>query len=63
MVADTTKSLSQVKQFEPKELIEGFDQTSDRLLSVIAAEAAFRHPVSAAIDFTTMPYCWFDIGG
>jgi hypothetical protein len=31
-----------VKQFEPKELVEGLDQASDRLLSAIAAEASFR---------------------
>jgi len=51
-----------VKQFEPKELVEGFDQTSDRLLSVIAAEASFRRPVTAAIDITTVLY-YGDVNG
>jgi len=48
--------LRAVKQFEPTELVEGFDQASDRLLSVIAEEASFRRPVTAAIDITTVPY-------
>ena len=45
-----------VKQFDPTELVEGFDQASDRLLSTIADEATFRRPVTAAIDITTVPY-------
>ncbi|KOX92433.1 transposase [Haloarcula rubripromontorii] len=48
--------LRAVKQFEPTELVEGFDQASDRLLSAIADEASFRRPVTAAIDITTVPY-------
>jgi len=48
--------LRAVKQFEPTELVEGFDQASDCLLSVIAEEASFRRPVTAAIDITTVPY-------
>jgi hypothetical protein len=48
--------LRAVKQFEPDDLIEGFDRASDRLLSVIAEEASFRRPVTAAIDITTIPY-------
>jgi hypothetical protein len=48
--------LRAVKQFEPEALIEGFDKASDRLLSVIASEASFRRPVTAAIDITTIPY-------
>ena len=48
--------LRAVKQFEPTELVEGFDQASDSLLSVIAEEASFRRPVTAAIDITTVPY-------
>ena len=48
--------LRAVKQFEPTELVEGFDQASDRLLSAIAEEASFRRPVTAAIDITTVPY-------
>jgi hypothetical protein len=48
--------LRAVKQFEPEALIEGFNKASDRLLSVIASEASFRRPVTAAIDITTIPY-------
>jgi len=48
--------LRAVKQFEPTELVEGFDRGSDRLLSAIADEASFRRPVTAAIDITTVPY-------
>jgi len=48
--------LRAVKQFEPTELVEGFDQASNRLLSAIADEASFRRPVTAAIDITTVPY-------
>lgn len=48
--------LRAVKQFEPTELVEGFEQASDRLLSAIADEATFRRPVTAAIDITTIPY-------
>jgi hypothetical protein len=48
--------LRAVKRFKPEDLIEGFDQASDRLLSAIASEASFRRPVTAAIDITTIPY-------
>jgi hypothetical protein len=48
--------LRAVKQFDPEELVEGFNETTDRLLSVIASEASFRRPVAAAIDITTIPY-------
>jgi hypothetical protein len=48
--------LRAVKQFEPDNLIEGFDHASGRLLSVIAEETSFRRPVTAAIDITTIPY-------
>ncbi|WEL27444.1 transposase [Haloferax volcanii] len=48
--------LRTLKQFAPAELIEGFDQACDRLLSAIASEASFRRPVTAAIDITTVPY-------
>jgi len=54
--------LRAVKQFEPTELVEGFDQASDRLLSAIADEASFRRPVTAAIDITTIPY-YGEVGG
>jgi len=48
--------LRAVKQFEPTELIDGFDEAGDRLLSATADEASFGHPVTAAIDNTTVPY-------
>nr|WP_254840809.1 transposase [Natronomonas marina] len=48
--------LRAVKQFAPEELVDGFNETTDRLLWVIASEASFRWPVTAAIDITTGPY-------
>jgi len=48
--------LRAVKQFDPRGLVEGFDQASGRVLSAIAEEASFRRPVTAAIDITTIPY-------
>jgi len=45
-----------VKQFSPEELVDGFNEATERLLSVIASEASFRRPVTAAIDITTIPY-------
>ena len=48
--------LRTIKQFAPRELIDGFDAVADRLLSVIESEASFRRPVTAAIDITTVPY-------
>ncbi|ACM58691.1 hypothetical protein Hlac_3154 [Halorubrum lacusprofundi ATCC 49239] len=48
--------LRTVKQFDPDELVDGFYETTDRLLSVIASESSFRRPVTAAIDITTIPY-------
>ncbi len=54
--------LRAVKQFDPEELVNGFNETTDRLLSVIASEASFRRPVTAAIDITTIPY-YGDVDG
>jgi len=34
--------LRAIKQFDLETLIEGFDEATDRLLSVIASEASFR---------------------
>nr|WP_246049107.1 transposase [Natronomonas salsuginis] len=48
--------LRAVKQFDSENLVDGFNETTDRLLSVIASEASFRRPVTAAIDITTIPY-------
>jgi hypothetical protein len=48
--------LRTVKQFAPEKLIDGFEATTDRLLSVIESEASIRRPVTAAIDITTIPY-------
>ena len=53
---DGDTHLRAVKQFEPNELVEGFDHASDRLLSAIAEEASSRRPVTAATDITTIPY-------
>ena len=48
--------LRAVKQFDPEDLVDGFNETTDRLLSAIVSEASFRRPVTAAIDITTIPY-------
>jgi len=48
--------LRAVKQFESEDLVAGFNETTERLLSVIDSEASFRRPVTAAIDITTIPY-------
>ncbi len=48
--------LRAIKQFDLKTLIEGFDEATDRLLSLSESEASFRRPVTAAIDITTVPY-------
>lgn len=48
--------LRTVKQFSPEDLIEGVDQAVGQLTSAIASEAAFRRPVTVAIDITTVPY-------
>ncbi len=48
--------LRTIKQFDLETLIEGFDGSTDRLLSVITSEASFRRPVTVAIDITTIPY-------
>nr|WP_239642058.1 transposase [Natrinema versiforme] len=45
-----------IKQFDLETLIDGLDEATDRLVSVIASEASFRRPVAAAIDITTIPY-------
>ncbi|MDL0138545.1 transposase [Halobacterium salinarum] len=45
-----------VKQFSPENLIEGIDQAVGQLTSTIVSEAAFRRPVTVAIDITTVPY-------
>ncbi len=45
-----------IKQFDLETLIEGFDEATDRLLSVIESEVSFRRPVTAAIDITTVLY-------
>ena len=48
--------LKAVKQFEPAELIDGFNVATSRLLSIIESKGSFRRPVTAAIDITTVPY-------
>ena len=42
--------LRTVKQFDPEEVVNSFDETTDRLLSVIASEASFRRPVTVIPD-------------
>lgn len=54
--------LRTVKQFEPEALADGFDQATNRLLSVIESKASFRRPVTVAIDITTVPY-YGDVDG
>ena len=39
-----------------KRLIEGVDKAVSQLTSTISSEAAFRRPVTVAIDITTVPY-------
>lgn len=53
--------LRAVKQFDPENLIEGFDSATDRVLSAIATETAFHRPVTVAIDIMTVPY-YGDVG-
>jgi len=48
--------LRAVKQFEPEDLRAGFDEATNKLLSVISSEATFRRSVTVAIDITTIPY-------
>lgn len=54
--------LRTAKQFSPEELVEGVDDAVSRLTSVIESEAAFRRPVTVAIDITTVPY-YGDVDG
>ncbi len=51
-----------VKQFDPENLIDGFQQATDRLLSVILSESSFRRPVTVAIDITTIGYYGYVVG-
>nr|WP_238717537.1 transposase [Natronorubrum halophilum] len=48
--------LRTVKKFDPEDLISGFQEATDRLLSVIQSEVTFRRPVTVAIDITTLQY-------
>ncbi|CQR53042.1 MULTISPECIES: transposase [Haloferax] len=48
--------LRAVKQFDPESLLKGFQQATERLLSVIQSESSFRRPVTVAIDITTIRY-------
>ncbi len=48
--------LRAAKQFNPEDLLEGFQQATDQLLSVIQSESSFRRPVTVAIDITTIRY-------
>ena len=48
--------LRTVKRFDPESLIAGFQDATERLLSVIQSEVTFRRPVTVAIDITTLRY-------
>ncbi|ELY67182.1 transposase [Natronococcus jeotgali DSM 18795] len=48
--------LCAVKQFDSESLLKGFQQATDRLLSVIQSGSSFRRPVTVAIDITTIRY-------
>mgnify|MGYP000014703099 FL=1 len=48
--------LRAVKQFDPERLLDGFQQATGQLLSVIQSESSFRRPVTVAIDITTIRY-------
>ncbi|ODR80085.1 transposase [Haladaptatus sp. W1] len=48
--------LRAVKQFDPEDLLDGFQQATERLLSAIQSESSFRRPVTVAIDITTIRY-------
>jgi len=48
--------LRTVKKFDPEGLIAGFQEATERLLSVIQSEVTFRRPVTVAIDITTLRY-------
>nr|WP_232833788.1 transposase [Saliphagus sp. LR7] len=48
--------LRAVKQFSQENLISGFQQATEQLLSVIQSESSFRRPVTVAIDITTIRY-------
>jgi len=44
------------KQFDPERLLDGFQQATEGLLSVIQSDSSFRRPVTVAIDITTIRY-------
>jgi len=48
--------LRAVKQFDPERLLDGFQQATEGLLSVIQSDSSFRRPVTVAIDITTIRY-------
>ncbi|MFC7130623.1 transposase [Haloferax chudinovii] len=48
--------LRAVKKFDPESLLDGFQQATERLLSVIQSDSSFRRPVTVAIDITTIGY-------
>ncbi|XRG94198.1 hypothetical protein V5735_19995 [Haladaptatus sp. SPP-AMP-3] len=48
--------LRAVKQFDPENPLNGFQQVTERLLSVIQSESSFCRPVTVATDITTIRY-------
>ena len=51
-----------VKQFNPENLLNGFQRAIERLLSVTESGSLFRGPITVAIDITTVPY-YGDVAG
>jgi len=52
----TETPTSEPSKFDPERLLDGFQQATERLLSVIQSESSFRRPVTVAIDITTIRY-------
>ncbi|QCJ46401.1 transposase [Haloprofundus sp. MHR1] len=48
--------LRAVKKFSREQLIDGFHEATERLISTVHSEALFRRPVTVAIDITILPY-------
>jgi len=44
------------QKFDPERLLDGFQQATEGLLSVIQSDSSFRRPVTVAIDITTIRY-------
>ena len=51
-----------VAQFDTKEVLDGFDDLTEQLLSTIESETVLRRPVTAVIDVTTIS-CYGGVNG